>query len=548
MLRKKSFLTLVCMLILFLALGLSACTNNVRYNKEIDKRFEQVEDKLRSRLVRDTSYEDLINSEVTYLKFNEPSEEDVDLQVFYKGVNDTTGELMRSYIVYKVLIDDYNSLIKAEESGNVLTYLESLEEIFIKMHYKTDDSHIDIPCKLPEVTGENVNKFHEIFALNDVENDDVVRQVGFLPYNVELVEYDFDKEKQEVKYTYKIFGISYCETKSESSDIVKTSEDLIINKKYDKKHIKAFNREMTFTTTTIQNIGHISENRLAGDIHKIIEGVNNPYAVETTLFSEINITKLFEEIRLNKTKFEMPQEFDLDGYIEERKVTEENSRKEKIMVQFLNVTFATFDSGIFNAMHNLAKSAGSIFTPFFKIITLLGEKGLIFFGAAVIMMLFAKTRKLGICMFGAVACGAILTNIILKDMIARPRPFEIGNEFEDFWKFVGSPEEEGYSFPSGHMTAIMSAMTAMFIICNKKWSWVGFVGVMFMGISRIYLIAHYATDVIAGIIVGAIAGVIAYIITNFIYRLLNKYSDKKFCDFLLNWSLLKKTEKTEQEQ
>ncbi|MBQ7349119.1 MAG: hypothetical protein IJW47_03905 [Clostridia bacterium] len=47
------------------------------------------------------------------------------------------------------------------------------------------------------------------------------------------------------------------------------------------------------------------------------------------------------------------------------------------------------------------------------------------------------------------------------------------------------------------------------------------------------------TDVIAGIIVGAIAGVVAYLITKFIYFLLNKYSDKKFCDFLLNWSLLK---------
>lgn len=218
------------------------------------------------------------------------------------------------------------------------------------------------------------------------------------------------------------------------------------------------------------------------------------------------------------------------------------------MVEFLNTTFATFDGGIFNAMHNLAKSAGSLFTPFFKIITLVGEKGLIFFVAAVILMLFAKTRKLGVCMFGAVACGAILTNIILKDMIARPRPFESSVEFEEFWKFVGSPEEDGYSFPSGHMTAIMSAMTAMFILCNKKWSWVGFIGVILMGVSRIYLIAHYATDVIAGIFVGAVAGVVAFIITQFIYRLLNNYSDKKVCDFLLNWNLFKKTDNTEQDR
>ena len=61
-----------------------------------------------------------------------------------------------------------------------------------------------------------------------------------------------------------------------------------------------------------------------------------------------------------------------------------------------------------------------------------------------------------------------------------------------------------------------------------------------MGVSRIYLIAHYTTDVLAGIAVGAIAGVIAFVITKLIYNLLNKYSDKKFCDFALNWSLFKR--------
>ena len=210
------------------------------------------------------------------------------------------------------------------------------------------------------------------------------------------------------------------------------------------------------------------------------------------------------------------------------------------MVEFLNTTFSAFDGGIFRAMHSLAESAGSILTPFFKAITLIGEKGLIFFAVAIVLMLFAKTRKLGICMFGAIACGAILTNIVLKDIIARPRPFESSLEFAGFWQFVGCPAEDGFSFPSGHMTAITSAMTALFIICNKKWSWLGFVGVRLMGISRIYLIAHYTTDVIAGIIVGAIAGVIAYVITKLIYKFLEKHSEKKFCNFLLNWSLFRK--------
>lgn len=209
------------------------------------------------------------------------------------------------------------------------------------------------------------------------------------------------------------------------------------------------------------------------------------------------------------------------------------------MAEFLNTSFAGFDGAIFNAMHGLAGSAGGFFTPVFKLITLLGEKGLIFFVSALILMLFSKTRKLGICMFGAVACGALLTNVVLKDVIARPRPFLSNLDYAQYWLFVGAPEESGFSFPSGHMTAIMAAMTAMFILCNKKWSWVGFVGVILMGVSRIYLIAHYTTDVIAGILVGALSGVIAFFITKLIYKLLDKNKEKKFCAFVLSFDIIK---------
>ena len=209
------------------------------------------------------------------------------------------------------------------------------------------------------------------------------------------------------------------------------------------------------------------------------------------------------------------------------------------MVEFLNNTFYAFDSSMFNAMNTLANSVGGFFTPFFKFITLLGEKGLIFFAMAVILMLFKNTRKLGICTFGAVACGAIITNLILKDVIARPRPFEASIEYAKYWKAVGCPKEDGYSFPSGHMTAISAAMTVLFIMCNKKWSWLGFLGVILMGVSRIYLMAHYTTDVFAGIIVGALSAIIAYYITKFIYYILNKYSNKKIFNFMLEFDLIK---------
>ncbi len=211
------------------------------------------------------------------------------------------------------------------------------------------------------------------------------------------------------------------------------------------------------------------------------------------------------------------------------------------MLEFLSSVFGTFDKGIINAFLRLSENAGSFFTPLFKFITLLGEKGLIFFAFAIVLMLFSKTRKAGICIFGAVACGALITNLILKDLIARPRP--CNSDFISEFLSFGYPAEDGFSFPSGHMTAISSAVFAIFFCFNKKFSWIGFPFIILMGISRIYLLAHYPSDVLAGILVGVISSVVAFYITKLIYHFLNKHSQNKFCDFVLNKGLVIKKNK-----
>ena len=208
---------------------------------------------------------------------------------------------------------------------------------------------------------------------------------------------------------------------------------------------------------------------------------------------------------------------------------------QEVIINFLNNTLGGFDSSIIKAISGL--QCGFL-TFLFKAITFLGEKGIIFFVGAIVLMLFKKTRFLGICIFGAVGLGAILTNIILKDYVMRLRPFESGNSlYLELWNNLGSPMESGFSFPSGHATATASAMTALFIMLKKKYSFIPIIVIILMGLARIYLIAHYPTDVIAGIIVGIIAGIVAYYITKLICLLCEKYSAKKFFNFILEFDI-----------
>ena len=204
---------------------------------------------------------------------------------------------------------------------------------------------------------------------------------------------------------------------------------------------------------------------------------------------------------------------------------------------WLNTAFAGFDNAILEFMHRLEEAAGGFVTPLAKFVTLIGEKGLWMFALAFALMLFARTRKLGICLFGAVCCGALITNIILKDLIARPRPFEAMAPFLKYWKAVGSPAEDGFSFPSGHVTAAAAGMSAIMFVKGRKWILPAAGYVFLMCFSRNYLMAHYPSDVLAASLVGLISGLVAYLIGSFIWEYIDDNDDLPFFRTLRHFSL-----------
>ena len=199
---------------------------------------------------------------------------------------------------------------------------------------------------------------------------------------------------------------------------------------------------------------------------------------------------------------------------------------------WLNTAFAGYDRLILSALHAVGNG---FFTFLFKLITLIGEKGLVFFLAAIVLMCFPKTRKLGVCIFGAICCGALITNIILKDAVARPRPLTV-SPYSQWWADIKAPMEDGWSFPSGHVTAAAAGMVAIRLMKGKKWTVPAVVWVLLMMIARNYLMAHYPSDVLAAAIIGTASGFISYYITRFIFQFLYINRKKNWCGLVLNWS------------
>ncbi len=205
---------------------------------------------------------------------------------------------------------------------------------------------------------------------------------------------------------------------------------------------------------------------------------------------------------------------------------------------WLDSAFAGFDHFFLSIQHFFGEHLGFVLTPLMRLITFLGEKGILFFLLALVLMLMADKRDLGVCIFGAVCCGALITNIILKDSVGRVRPFEASGEFNAWWQAIGGPSEDGFSFPSGHVTACAAGMTAITCMRGKKWLVPTVVVVAVMAISRTYLMAHYPSDVLFAAIIGAFSGIVAWFITQLIFRFLRRKRNAiPVCGLILDFDI-----------
>lgn len=105
-------------------------------------------------------------------------------------------------------------------------------------------------------------------------------------------------------------------------------------------------------------------------------------------------------------------------------------------------------------------------------------------------------------LFLAFALGWTVNSVVLKDTFARPRPeFSLNNVI-----IVGKHETD-FSFPSGHAFTI--ALLALLVARKKDSLMIFFIPfTLLVGLSRIYLGAHYPSDVLVGLGLGFLYGLV----------------------------------------
>lgn len=140
-------------------------------------------------------------------------------------------------------------------------------------------------------------------------------------------------------------------------------------------------------------------------------------------------------------------------------------------------------------------------------ITSLGNAGIIWIVLAVVLLILPKTRKTGIIVAAALLMDLVLCNLILKNLVARVRPYDVNTAIAILIK-----KPLDFSFPSGHTAASFAAMTALFLAKMKK-AWIAaLVLAVLIAFSRVYFYVHYPTDVLGGAVVGILSGIIGYAI------------------------------------
>lgn len=173
----------------------------------------------------------------------------------------------------------------------------------------------------------------------------------------------------------------------------------------------------------------------------------------------------------------------------------------------------TLDGNILLFIQNFIRNP--ILNPIVIFITSLGNGGLIWIFATIVLLIPKKTRKIGCISALALLGSLIINNNLIKNLVARPRPFTALSDLR-----ILIPEPGEFSFPSGHTSSSFAAAAVFYRHLPKKLGVPSIVLAGLIGLSRLYVGVHYPSDVLMGAVMGILLSYLAEFLVNFCLRII----------------------------
>lgn len=129
--------------------------------------------------------------------------------------------------------------------------------------------------------------------------------------------------------------------------------------------------------------------------------------------------------------------------------------------------------------------------------TTLGNGGFLWLLLTGILLCLKTHRRRGAMLFGGLAAGFVVVNLLLKPLCARPRP----SWLVDVPLLIANPTD--FSFPSGHTA---SSFIAAFLLTAYR-PRLGFIAIpaaTLMAFSRLYLYVHFPSDVLGAVLLSGL--------------------------------------------